>query len=85
MQSTILIPLDGSQIAEQVLPHALMLARTQQRALLLVRVISPTTVVQSYQWPMVTLEAIQAATSIDTEPAATYLKTLAQSLNKTNV
>jgi nucleotide-binding universal stress UspA family protein len=39
MQRHILVPLDGSALAETVLPHAVRLAQATQRGLILLRVI----------------------------------------------
>jgi len=41
MQSHILVPLDGSKLAETILPHALFFARQTQSVLTLLRVIMP--------------------------------------------
>lgn len=41
MQQHILVPLDGSALAETVLPHAVRLAQTTGRGLILLRVIPP--------------------------------------------
>jgi nucleotide-binding universal stress UspA family protein len=41
MSNSILVPLDGSSLAQRALPHALALARASARGLVLVRVLSP--------------------------------------------
>ena len=41
MQSHVLVPLDGSKLAENILPHALFFARQTQSVLTLLRVIMP--------------------------------------------
>lgn len=42
MYKTILVPLDGSKLAEAILPHAESLAKIYQAELILLRVVEPT-------------------------------------------
>jgi nucleotide-binding universal stress UspA family protein len=41
MSSSILVPLDGSILAQRALPYAIALARSSARSMVLVRVLSP--------------------------------------------
>ena len=41
MKDEILVPLDGSTLAEAILPHAVMLARTTARSITLLRAVAP--------------------------------------------
>jgi nucleotide-binding universal stress UspA family protein len=48
MYSRIMVPLDGSELAEQALPHAEYLARTSGATLHLVRVVEPPAAVRTH-------------------------------------
>jgi nucleotide-binding universal stress UspA family protein len=50
MTRTILVPLDGSTLAERALPHAAAMARASGDAMLLLRVVTPTEASQSLFW-----------------------------------
>lgn len=50
MQRTILVPLDGSEIAEAALPHAAAMARATNRSLLLVQAVFPIVPTTNFVW-----------------------------------
>jgi nucleotide-binding universal stress UspA family protein len=50
MEQHILVPLDGSALAETVVPHTAALARLTDRALLLLHVVTPTEISQTRLW-----------------------------------
>src|SRR5215207_7849521 len=50
MEQQILVPLDGSALAETVLPHAEALARANGYALLLLHVVTPSETSQTNVW-----------------------------------
>jgi nucleotide-binding universal stress UspA family protein len=76
MYSRILIPLDGSKLAERVLPHAIEFARVFDASLVLLRVLDPSTLGESQH----TLEPF--AWQIRKAEADVYLKTTAARLRQ---
>lgn len=76
MYSRILIPLDGSKLAERVLPHAIEFARVFNASLVLLRVLDPSTLGESQH----TLEPF--AWQIRKAEADVYLKTTAARLRE---
>ncbi len=85
MERQILVPLDGSTLAEAVIPHALMLARTSGSSIHLVRVVIPNTILQTYNWPVVVPEAVHYTLEIDQKAAQTYLEEIAKQINSQNI
>lgn len=77
MFSKILIPLDGSKLAEKVLPYATEIAQRFNADLLLVRVLQPMVVIPgNHETSSYRLDLLQ---SIETE-ATLYLKNIQKSL-----
>jgi nucleotide-binding universal stress UspA family protein len=76
MYSRILIPLDGSKLAERVLPHAIEFARVFDACLVLLRVLDPSSLGESQH----TLEPF--AWQIRKAEADVYLKTTAARLRQ---
>lgn len=73
MYNKILVPLDGSKLAECALPHAEALAQAFKSTLVLLSVISPSTVVGRSSTD---LEAFQKSLDARREEAQSYLKAL---------
>ncbi len=77
MFNKILVPLDGSQLAAKVLPHAQELAKQSGAELLLVRVLRPMPVTPDYnKQPSPTTEVAQQA------EAEAYLQEVAKELHR---
>jgi nucleotide-binding universal stress UspA family protein len=78
MYKRILIPLDGSDLAEQAVPTALTLARQFESELFLLRVVMP--LPKSYRAGVASVAAIEAAEREAVQEAADYLDGLAAGL-----
>lgn len=74
MYKKILVPLDGSKLAECALPHAESLALTYKSTLMLLSVISPAAIVGR---PPADMELFQRTMDTRREEAESYLKRLA--------
>lgn len=78
MFTNILVPLDGSPVAEKVLSVAAMLARTRQGSLTLVRVVNICT--ELWSQPHQHAKMVQSSVEAEKEQATEYLKNQASSL-----
>jgi len=83
MFQRILVPLDGSSLAERALPLAARLARATRGSLLLVRVVSPASEFALYSTESSLL--IQEAREEDVTRATAYLAQVAQSPDLTDI
>lgn len=83
MFQRILVPLDGSSLAERALPLAARLARATRGSLLLVRVVSPANEFALYSTESSLL--IQEAREEDVTRATAYLAQVAQSPDLTDI
>ena len=80
MYSRILLPLDGSPLAEQALPHAVTLAETFQAELILLKVLPPLPgKLHLYR------EALRIAEEGRREMAGKYLDCVAQSIQERDI
>lgn len=77
MYSKILVPLDGSKLAECALPHAKSLAKNHQSTLILLSVIEPAKIAG---WSAGDMEIFQKAMDARRDEAETYLKTIQDTL-----
>ena len=85
MYERILVPLDGSELSEAVLPHAQALARKLEARLLLVRATNIPATVMAEADPMggpMPAELIDEAIQDETEDARDYLTRMAQHLKE---
>lgn len=80
MERFILVPLDGSRLAENALPHALTLAQTNGSSLYLVRVIMNAPMVPAYEWPIPSTISNQEWLDEEERTATAYLEELKQTL-----
>jgi nucleotide-binding universal stress UspA family protein len=78
MQQQIIVPLDGSRLAEQALPHAVALARTTGSGLTLVQVVPMTPVTTPIVWGVPVLSIPPAYHEAILEGAHGYLRSVAQ-------
>jgi nucleotide-binding universal stress UspA family protein len=85
MERQILVPLDGSLLAESVIPYAVELARAQGDALHLLRVITPATVAPSLAWPMPAPVNIERWLEADRQAARDYLNLLGNQIHAAEV
>ena len=85
MERQILVPLDGSGLAEAVLPHAARLAQATASSLQLIRVVAPPTVAPSLAWPMPAPVNIERWLEVERSSADTYLDLVAGMLAKEGV
>ncbi len=77
MERQILVPLDGSALAEAALPHATQLAQATTSNLHLVRVVIPPTVTPSLAWPMPAPINTERWLDAERSAAQAYLDTIA--------
>jgi nucleotide-binding universal stress UspA family protein len=82
MERQILVPLDGSPLAEQALPHAVALARATRRPLLLVRVVPGAAGVEAYTWPAAVPAVAVLDPEIERKAACEYLRATAALLGE---
>lgn len=80
MYKLILLPLDGSSLAEQALPHALAQAKIFQADLILLRVYPTTT-----EKPALYKEAIEKAEELVRLSAKNYLERVAASIQESSI
>jgi nucleotide-binding universal stress UspA family protein len=73
MQQHILVPLDGSPLAETVLPHALRLAEATHRGLILLRVVPPPVLADPLAGAIPTTAGAYDAWEADAVAARNYL------------
>ncbi len=66
MYNKILVPLDGSERAEQILPHVISAVRTTHAEVLLLQVVSPPVITDGYKSIMVK-ESIEAGEKLNAE------------------
>jgi nucleotide-binding universal stress UspA family protein len=85
MEQQILVPLDGSLLAESVIPYAVELARAQGNALHLLRVITPATVAPSLAWPMPAPVNIERWLEADRQSARDYLNLLGNQIHAADI
>jgi nucleotide-binding universal stress UspA family protein len=85
MERQILVPLDGSSLAEAVLPHATQLAQATLSNLHLLRVVIPPTVTPSLAWPMPAPINTERWLEAERSAARTYLDTIAAMLAKEGI
>lgn len=76
MFQTIIVPLDGSALAQQALPIAARIARSSGGSLILFRAISPP---QSYIWPTIEPPDFSEVIVTEHEKARSYLEQVAAS------
>ena len=82
MERQILVPLDGSALAEQALPHAVALAETMRRPLLLVRVVATEAGIESFTWPAAVPAVAVLDPEIERKAACEYLRATAAALSE---
>jgi nucleotide-binding universal stress UspA family protein len=85
MERQILVPLDGSSLAEAVLPHAIQLAQATLSNLNLLRVVIPPTITPSLAWPMPAPINTERWLEAERNTAQTYLDTIAGMLAKEGI
>ncbi len=85
MERQILVPLDGSTLAEAVLPHATQLAQVTASNLHLLRVVIPPTVTPSLAWPMPAPINTERWVEAERSTAQTYLDNIAAMLAKEGI
>jgi nucleotide-binding universal stress UspA family protein len=94
MYTNILVPLDGSELAEQVLPHVEALAEKFKSAITLLRVIVPSTAAIApapMDLPMTppmapyTVSDLAETIEIERQAAAEYLQSVAERLRSTGL
>src|SRR5690242_18832159 len=77
MERRILIPLDGPALAEQVLPHAVTLARATSSGLTLLQVVPTAGVAENMVWPIGLPVTGTVTGEPPVGPARDYLHTVA--------
>ena len=80
MYQCLLLPLDGSALAEQALPHAVAQAESFQAKLILLKVLEP--LAKSLNLP---IEAARKAEEVTHELARDYLERIAASVRKSGI
>jgi nucleotide-binding universal stress UspA family protein len=81
MQQNILVPLDGSALAETVLPHAVRLAQATRRGLILLRVIPPPGLTDPLAGAIATTAGAYDAWEADALAAREYLGSVVERLH----
>jgi nucleotide-binding universal stress UspA family protein len=81
MTSQILVPLDGSPLAETVLPHAMVLARATGSSLMLLRVLAPPLLIEPMLGAVPPPTIAYAAWEAENAAAHTYLAATAERLD----
>ena len=85
MYNTIMVPLDGSELAECVLPHVeAFIAGCQVQSIVLVRVVEPVTQIIGAEYA-INLEDLQERESARKSAAKEYLDNVVKRLEKTGV
>ena len=85
MERQILVPLDGSTLAEAAIPHAVQLALASSSNLHLLRTIIPAIVMPSLAWPLPAPVNIERWLDMEREAAQEYLAGMAVQLQALNI
>lgn len=81
--SQIVVPLDGSRLAEKALPHAIALARATSRAITLLRVLPPVTLTDPLGGALPPSPALWEVWETEPQVARDYLQAMADKLRET--
>ncbi|HEY1013009.1 MAG TPA: universal stress protein [Herpetosiphonaceae bacterium] len=85
MTQQILVPLDGSTLAETAISHAIVLARTTGGALHLLRTVVPLTSIAMLAQPMLTTADLERWSAAEHTAARAYLALVATQLSTTGL
>src|SRR5262245_2346335 len=85
MERQILVPLDGSALAEAALPHAVLLARASGSTIHLLRTVSPAIAMPSLAWPMPAPVNVERWLETERATAQQYLALVATRLQEAGV
>lgn len=85
MKKQILVPLDGSQLAEMILPHAAAYARANACTLDLLHVVSPPTAINSSAWSMAPSVEIWREWENEVESGKHYIEVIADRVRKLGI
>lgn len=82
MKKQILVPLDGSQLAEMILPHAIAYAQANEYTLTLLHVVAPPTALNSNAWGMTPSVEIWEGWENEVESGKHYIQVVADRVRK---
>lgn len=80
MQPRILVPLDGSSLSEEALPHAVALAHTNMAAITLLRVVTSSIAAMPTLWPVSQDHLVWRYESEEVKGAQSYMAEIAKAL-----
>ena len=80
MKKQVLVPLDGSKLAEMILPHAVAYARIKDYGLALIHVVAPPAALDSNAWGVTPAEEMWEGWEDEVESGQHYLEVVAKRL-----